>query len=199
MPINAMYSAARLAAAVLLVLLVGACSGGTASTTTTSPAVSTPATTTTTTTTTTAAPTTTVSPLSADELAWLKAVTTLHTTIDKAFMETGNVYLTRAKMRSYANTLRSCGRELARIGSPTSRLQPVHVIVKQACQTFEKGAKCWDAAIKVSDSSGAVTGTANERAFTRASQCGFEAQGDGSNLLGKAEAKGEEIKAKVGS
>ena len=196
MPTNTTYAAARLAAAVLLVLLVGGCSGQTVSTTTTSPAVSKPATTTAAT---TATPTTTTAPpLAADELAWLKAVTTLHTTIDKAFMETGNIYLTRAKMRSYASTLRSCSRELARIGSPTSRLQPVHVMVKQACQTFEKGAKCWDAAIKVSDSSGAVTGTANDRTFTRASQCGFEAQGNGSNLLGNAEAKGDEIKAKVG-
>jgi hypothetical protein len=29
--------------------------------------------------------------------------------------------------------------------------------------------------------------------------CGTNAQGDGSNLLGEAEAKGEEIKATVGS
>ena len=192
MPTNTMYSAARLAATVLLVLLVGGCADKTVSTTTTSPTVSKPATTT------AMAPTTTKIPtMTADELAWLKAVTTLHTTIDKAFMETGNVYLTRAKMKSYATTLRSCSRELTRIGSPGVRLQPVHVMVKQACQTFDKGAKCWDAAIKVSGADGGVSGTANERAFSRASQCGFEAQGNGSNLLAAAEAKGEEIKAKV--
>ena len=197
MPTNTILSAARLAATVILVLLLSGCADKVASTSTTSPpaspAVSQPATTC------AAAPTaTTVPAMTAEELAWLKAVTTLHKTIDRAFMETGNVYLTRAKMKSYANVLRSCNRELTRIGSPGERLQPVHAMVKQACQTFEKGAKCWDAAIRVSDASGAVTGTANERAFNRASQCGFEAQGNGSNLLGNAEARGEEIKAKVG-
>jgi hypothetical protein len=193
MPTNTIRSAARLAATVLLVLLVSGCADKTASTTTTSPAVSKPATTSA-----VAPTTTTVPPMTAGELAWLKAVTTLHKTIDKAFMETGPVYLTRAKMRSYANTLRSCSRELARIGSPSDRLQPVHVMVKQACQTFDKGAKCWDAAIRVSDASGGVSGTANERTFNRAIQCGYETQGNGSNLLGNAEAKGEEIRAKVG-
>ena len=193
---NTILSAGRLAAMVLLVLLLGGCADKVASTSTTpptvSPAVSAPATT-------SAAPTaTTVPSMTAEELVWLKAVTSLHKTIDKTFMETGTVYLTRAKMKSYATALRSCNRELTRIGSPGDRLQPVHAMVKQACQTFEKGAKCWDAAIKVSDASGAVTGTANERTFNRASQCGFEAQGNGSNLLGKAEAKGEEINAEVG-
>jgi hypothetical protein len=197
MPTNTILSAARLAATVLLVLLLNGCADKIDSTSTSSapasPAVSKPATTS------AAVPTaTTVPSMTAEELAWLKAVATLHNKVDKAFMETGNVYLTRAKMRSYANTLRSCSRELARIGSPGDRLQPVYVMVKQACQTFEKGAKCWDTAIRVSDAGGAVTGTANERTFTRASQCGFEAQGNGSNLLGSAKAKGEEIKAKVG-
>ena len=197
MPTNTIRAAARLAATVLLVLLVSGCADKTASTTTTSPPAS-PAVSKQATTSAVAPTTTTVPPMTAGELAWLKAVTTLRKTIDKAFMETGPVYLTRAKMRSYANTLRSCSRELARIGSPGDRLQPVHVMVKQACQTFDKGAQCWDAAIRVSDAGGGVTGTANERTFNRASQCGFETQGNGSNLLAAAEAKGEEIKAKVG-
>jgi hypothetical protein len=135
--------------------------------------------------------------MTAEELAWLKAVTKLHKTIDKAFSAT-TVYLTRAKMTLYANTLRSCSRELARIGSPSDRLQPVYVMVKKACRTFDKGAKCWDAAIRVSDAGGGVTGTANERTFQRSIDCGGEAQGNGSNLLVDAEAKGEEIKAKAG-
>jgi hypothetical protein len=197
MPTNTISSAARLAAMFLLVLLLSGCADKVASTSTAStsasPAMSKPATTS------AAVPTaTTVPAMTAAELAWLKAVTTLHKTIDKAFMETGTVYLTRAKMKSYANALRSCNRALARIGSSGARLQPVHATVKQACQTFEKGAKCWDTAISVSDAGGGVTGSANERTFNRASQCGFEAQGNGSNLLGNAEAKGEEIKAEVG-
>jgi hypothetical protein len=69
-------------------------------------------------------------------------------------------------------------------------------MVKKVCRTFDKGAKCWDAAISVSDAGGGVTGTANERTFKRSIDCGGEAQGNGSNLLVDAEAKGEEIKAK---
>jgi hypothetical protein len=89
---------------------------------------------------TTVAPTTsTVPPLMAEELAWLKAVTTLHERMDKALQQ--NDTLTRAKMTSYATTLRTCSRELTRIGSPTDRLQPVHVIVK-VCRTYDKGANC---------------------------------------------------------
>ena len=116
MPTNTIRAAARLAATVLLVLLVSGCADKTASTTTTSPPAS-PAVSKQATTSAVAPTTTTVPPMTAGELAWLKAVTTLRKTIDKAFMETGPVYLTRAKMRSYANTLRSCSRELARIGS----------------------------------------------------------------------------------
>ncbi len=187
MPASTSRSAARLAATVLLVVLVSGCAGKTAKST----AASQPSTTSTT----VAPTTTTVPPMTAEELAWLKAVAKLHTMIDKPFTQEGPVFLTRAKMASYANTLRSCSRTLARIGSPSHRLQPVYVMVKQACRMFDKGAKCWDAAIRVN---GAALGTADARTFDRSAQCGDEAQGNGSNLLAEAEAKGEEIKAAAG-
>jgi hypothetical protein len=41
-------------------------------------------------------------------------------------------------------------------------------------------------------------GTANARTFDRSVQCGYETQGNGSNLLTAAEAKAEETKAEVG-
>ena len=135
MPASNRRSAARLAVLVLLVMLAGGCtdegttSSGASQATTAAP------------TTTVAATTTTVPPMTAEELAWLKAVTALHKKMEKAFSAT-SVYLTRAKMTSYANTLRSCSRELARIGSPGDRLEPVHVIVKKVLSSF-KGDKCW--------------------------------------------------------
>jgi hypothetical protein len=67
--------------------------------------------------------------MTTQELAWLKAVTRQHTTMEKAFSAT-TVYLTRAKMTSYAATLRSCSRTLARIGSPSDRLQGEEVKAK---------------------------------------------------------------------
>jgi hypothetical protein len=188
MPANHRRSAARLAVLVLLVLLVSGCGGQSNESTATGQS---------TTSTTVAPTTTTVPPMTTEELAWLKAVTTLHKKMDKALQE--NVTLTRAKMTSYATTLRACSRELTRIGSPTDRLQPVHVVVKKACRTYDKGAKCWATAASVSMADGGVVaGSPEERIQSRAIECGGAAIGNGSNLLADAEAKGEEIKAKYG-
>ena len=188
MPANRSRSAARRAVLVLVVLLVGGCGGQRNESTAGGQA---------TTSTTVAPTTTTVPPMTTEELAWLKAVTRLHKRMDKALQE--NVTLTRAKMTSYANTLRTCSRELTRIGSPTDRLQPVYVVVQKACRTYDKGAKCWATAASVSMADGGVVaGTPEERIQSRAIECGGAAVGNGSNLLGDAEAKGEEIKAKYG-
>jgi hypothetical protein len=188
MPASTRRSAACLAATILLVLLVSGCAGQTEESTTAAQA---------TTTATTVAPTTTVPPMTAEELAWLKAVTSMHKKIDKVFMKEGSVYITRAVLTSYANLLRSCGRTLARIGSSSDRLKPVYVLVTKACRTFEKGAKCFDKAISVSDASGGVT-TANLRTFERSNDCGHAAAGNGSNLLTDAETKGAAIEARAG-
>jgi hypothetical protein len=184
MPANHRGYAARLA--VLLVLLVAGCGGQADESTAAGPSA---------TSTTVAPTTTTVPPLMAEELAWLKAVTTLHKRMDKALQE--NVTLTREKMTSYATTLRACSRELTRIGSPSDRVQPVHAVVKKACRTYDKGAKCWATAASVSMADGGVVaGTPEEKIQSRAIECGGAAIGNGSNLLADAEAKGEELKAK---
>jgi hypothetical protein len=186
MPTSTRRSAARLVVMVLLVVLAGGCAGQTDESTTAAQA-----------TTSTVAPTTTVPPMTAEELAWLKAITRMHKKIDKAIQQSAT--LTRAKMTSHANTLRACSRELAKIGSPSDRLQPVYVIVKKACRTFDKGAKCWATAASVSMADGGViVGTPEERIQGRAIDCGGAAAGNGSNLLSDAESKGEEIKAKFG-
>jgi hypothetical protein len=188
MPTNHRRSAARLAILVLLVLLVSGCGGQSNDSTASGQS---------TTSTTVAPTTTTVPPMTTEELAWLKAVTTLHKKMDKALQE--NATLTRAKMTSYATTLRACSRELTRIGSPTDRLQPVHVLVKKACRTYDKGAKCWATAARVSMADGGVVaGSPQEPIQSRAIECGGAAIGNGSNLLADAEAKGEELKAKYG-
>ena len=188
MPASTRRPAARLVVMVLLVVLAGGCAGEDGTSTGAAQA---------TTTASTVAPTTTVPPMTAEELAWLKAVTRLHKKIDKAVQQPGT--LTRAKMTSDANTLRACSRELARIGTPSDRLQPVYVIVKKACRTFDKGAKCWATAASVSMADGGViVGTPEERTQRRAIDCGGAAAGNGSKLLFDDDAKGEEIKAKFG-
>jgi hypothetical protein len=189
MPASTCRSAACLVVMVVLVVLAGGCAGQTDESTTAAQA--------TTTASTVAPTTTTVPPMTSEELAWLNAVTRLHKRIDKVIQQSAT--LTRAKMMERANTLRACSRELAKIGSPSARLQPVYVIVKKACRTFDKGAKCWATAAGVSMADGGViVGTPEERIQGRAIDCGGAAAGNGSNLLFDAESKGDEIKAKFG-
>jgi len=134
-------------------------------------------------------------PMTAAELAWIKTVTNLHKKIDEPFMA-GSINMTRAKMTGLGNKLRACSRELQTIGPPSDRLQPVYVLVQQACRTYDKGARCFARAVSVSDTAGAtIAGTPQARTQRRSLSCGFAAQGNGSNLLGQAEAKAEAIKA----
>ena len=188
MPANCGRSAARLVVPVLLVLLVSGCGGQRDESTAAGQVTST-----------TVAPTTAVPRLTAQELAWLKAVTRLQQRMEKAFEKQSGMRLTRAKMTEYANAMRSCSRELARIGSPSDRLEPVYVMVKKACRTFDKGAKCWATAASVSmGSGGVIAGTSEERTQRGAIDCAGAAEGNGINLLIQAEYKGELIEAKFG-
>ncbi len=133
--------------------------------------------------------------MTAAELAWVTAITNLHKKIDKPFM-VGSMTMTRAKMIELGNSLRACSRELRRIGSPGSRLQPVYAIVQQACRSYDKGARCLAKAASVSEAGGGtIVGTSEARTQRRSMDCGFAAQGNGSNTFGEAEAKASEITA----
>ena len=174
-------NAFRFGAAAVLAALASGCAGHT--TTSSAPAPS------------TAASTPTTAPMTAAELAWATAITNLHKKIDKPF-SAGSINMTRAKMTGLGNTLRACSRELQTIGPPSTRLQPVYVLVQKACRTYDKGAQCFARAASVSDAAGAtIAGTPQARTQRRSLSCGFAAQGNGSNLLGQAEAKAEAIKA----
>jgi hypothetical protein len=169
----------RFAVAVALAVLASACASHTA----TSPGPS------------TAASTATSAPMTAAELAWVRAVTNLHKKIDKPFM-VGSMNMTRVKMSGLGSKLRACSRELRKIGPPSDRLQPVYVLVQKACRTYDKGARCFARAASVSDAAGAtIAGTPQARTQRRSLSCAFAAQGNGSNLLGAAEAKAAAIQA----
>jgi hypothetical protein len=166
---------------VVLAVLAGGCTGHTAA----PPAAGHG------TTTSTAAP----APMTAAELAWVKAVTDLHKKIDQPFMA-GSINMTRAKMSELGNKLRACSRELRQIGPPSDRLQPVYVLVQKACRTYDKGARCLAKAASVSDAAGAtIAGTPQARTQRRSLSCGLAAQGNGSNLLAQAEAQAAAIQA----
>lgn len=140
-------------------------------------------------------PSASASALSAADLAWIQAITQLHTKVDRPFMAS-SINMTRTKMNELAGSLRSCKRELTRIGAPTARLQPVYKLVKQACATYAEGAQCFAREASVSDAAGGViAGSPQEQIQRRADACGFAAQGNGSNLMTEAEAKAMQIRA----
>ena len=174
----------RFAALILLVVLVAGCAGQ-ADEPSTAAAAST--------TTTVAPTTTTLPPLTAKELAYLKAIPTVSRKIEKSIDLIRN--LTVTGMTKLANSLRSCPRELVRGGPPSDRLQPVYVLVKKACKEYDKGAACFATAASVGIP---FAGTPGERKQSKAIDCGFAAQGKGTIVLADAENKGAEIKAEAG-
>jgi hypothetical protein len=183
-------AAVRLATLTLLALLAGGC-GGDSPSPTAAPA-----------TTTTAAPTTTtVPPLNAKELAWLKGVSAVRTKVENSFKakgSVGSVNLTRAIVLEYNRQLASWGRQLRRLGAPSDRLQPADTLVRKVLQIFDKGAKCYARAAGVISEGGTVHSDREARMFEEAMDCGHAAEGNGAHVLYKADAKGDELKAKYG-
>jgi hypothetical protein len=182
--------AARVAVAATVTLVVGAC-GGRPGTSTVMPRPSTVplAATSTLAPTTTAATATASASLTGEERAWIRALTRLEEELFDVLLDAPS-HLTTATMRSYADQLRGCRRGLARIGSPSERMQPAYRLARKACAQFDKGARCFaDAA-----SSGApLAGSAQERRFDQALTCGFEATDSGLDLLIEAEAAAESV------
>jgi hypothetical protein len=186
MPASTSRSAARRTATILLVLLVGGCAGQPDESTTAAQA------TTSTAAPTTLAPTTTAPPpLTAKERAWLKAIPRVSSKIEKALGAT-TINVTPATMHAYANTLRSCRRELLAAGSPSDRLQPVYALVKRACAQCDKGARCFDTAATLNPIG---PGTPAARAQDRAIECGLDVAVKGLSLLADAEEEGSKIQA----
>jgi hypothetical protein len=144
--------------------------------------------------TTTVAPTTTtLPPLTAKELAYLKAIPTVSRKIEKSIEAISD--LTPAGMARLANTFRSCTRELVRGGPPSDRLEPVYVLVKKACKEYDKGAACFATAASVGIP---FAGTPGELKQSKAIDCGFAAPGKAGLAIADAESKGTEIKAEAG-
>jgi hypothetical protein len=176
------------AAAVVVALLVAGCAGKEAATTATSPP-STAASATT-----APATTTTSASMTGAELVWLEGIGKLHTKIDKVLTDAPS-NMTASTMGTLSSKLRGCSRDLARLGAPTDRLQPVYKLAKSGCAQYDKAAKCFATAASIG---APVAGTAQEKAFNQALECGFAAPGNGSKLLADAEGKGFEVKETAG-
>jgi hypothetical protein len=189
MPASTSRSAARLSATILLVLLVGGCAGQPDESTTAAPATPRTASPTTLAATTTAPP-----PLTAKERAWLRAIPRVGRRIEKALGAT-SITVTPATMHSYADTLRSCRRELLAAGAPDDRLRPVSALVRKACGQCDKGARCFDTAATLKPLG---PGTPAARAQDQAIECGLDEATKGLSLLADAENEGARIQAEAG-
>jgi len=88
--------------------------------------------------------------------------------------------------REPANVMRSCGRELTPSKPPSARLQPVHELVKQACQEYDKGTECLSTLVKEWN---LPVGT-DEKRYSELFDCGRAAQIAGGKLLTDAVVKG---------
>jgi hypothetical protein len=133
-------------------------------------------------------------PMTTGELSWLTAFEKLGKQMEDVYtnMPTN---LTPTAMASTANKLRECSRQLARMGSPSARLQPVYALVKKACQAYDTGAKCFATAASTGIP---LAGSAADRKQRKAIDCGFTASGKGSLPMADAMNKAEEIKRAAG-
>lgn len=132
-------------------------------------------------------------PMTGQELLWLQAVEQLLPKMNKVF-DAAPTNLTSSALASMAHQVRGCSRELARIGSPSARLQPVYELVHQACREYDKGAKCFEDAARM----GIPSSSAAERKFEQKVNCGFAVSGTGGQPLAQAQIKASEIKATAG-
>jgi hypothetical protein len=126
------------------------------------------------------------------ESAWLDKVEKLTATMEKAF-EAIPTYLSASALTTAATRLRGCNQELARIGSPSYRLEPVHALAERACAKYEKGAQCFASAARIGIPR---AGSAAERKLDSAIRCGF-ASSEASVMLRDAMNTGDEIRSKL--
>ena len=133
-------------------------------------------------------------PMRGQELLWLQAVEQLLPKMNKVF-NAAPTNLTSSALASLAHQVRGCNRELARIGSPSARLQPVYELVQQACREYDKGAKCFEDAARMGSP---LPSSAVVQKFEQKVSCGFAASGPGGMPLAQAQIKASEIKATAG-
>jgi hypothetical protein len=128
------------------------------------------------------------------ELSWLTALEKLSKQMEDVYTKMPT-NLTPTAMAVTANKLRGCSRQLARMGSPSVRLQPVYALAKKACQAYDTGAQCFTTAASIGIP---VAPSAAERKQQKAIDCGFAASGKGAVPMADAVNKAEEIKTAAG-
>jgi hypothetical protein len=131
--------------------------------------------------------------LTASELVWLHAVERLLPAMNKVFTDSPTD-LSPAALTTLAGQVGGCRRELTRIGPAGDRLQPVQVLLEQACGEYDKGAACFAAAARV----GVPSSAADLSAFEKQVTCGFAASATGGEPLVEAQIIAAKIKGTTG-
>jgi len=124
-----------------------------------------------------------------DERRWLESIGAVRKDIDDTYRIVGTDW-DESEVTLLGHTLGRCSRELIKPESPSVRVQPVHELVKQACQEYDKGAECFATAAKNWNQSGSP---AANQVISDALDCGFAAQATGGKLLADAEIEGYKI------
>jgi hypothetical protein len=129
-------------------------------------------------TTSTVAPTTTEPPVTDAERAWAAGVTKLRERMDQALVRS-NLILTQAKLREFIRLGRSCAPRLARLGSPTERLEQAAASAARACRNYARAAALYQRVVPLVGTGSDKTGDLLQDAF--------EYSNNGSNGLREAE------------
>jgi hypothetical protein len=93
--------------------------------------------------TTVAATTTTKPAATAAELAWVEGLTALRERLEERTRPQAGVALTEAKMREFIAASRSCTPSLAKLGTPSPRLQQAHRTAQAGCRLYGRSAESW--------------------------------------------------------
>lgn len=133
------------------------------------------------TTTTVAVTTTSKPPATAAERAWVAGVVKLRRRLDRVFFQS-NVTLTRAQLREYGTTGRSCAPGLATLGQPSARLEQAAATAKRACRSYARAGATYERI-------GPLLGTSDVDGIDRLLDVAIEHEGNGSNGLRRAESQ----------
>jgi hypothetical protein len=186
----------QLVAICLMALGGAACSGGEESAPVESAAPTTEAMTTEATTTEATTTEPTVEPLNADERAWLKDVEKVGRRIDDAFLR--NLTFTQGTVERLIRVLETCTPTMREAGPASVRFAPAEELVQRACDQYDTAAETFEIVLSVSaPGGGVVVGTPEEKIYNRAFDRAFTAQSKGSDLMTRANAKADQIRAQI--
>jgi hypothetical protein len=186
----------RLVGIVLLALAGAACSGGEESAQVEPEATTTQATTSEETRTEETTTEPAAEPVSHEERAWLREVEKVGRRIDNAFLR--NLTFTGGTVERLIRVLETCTSTMRQAGPASERFAPAEELVQRACDQYDTAAETFETVLSVSaPGGGVVVGTREEKIYNRAFDRAFTAHAKASDLMTRANAKADQIKAQI--